>query len=201
MSDFGIGGSSAKTDRGNTLTGYKDLSSIFDFGTKTAGADTGTGTATTATGTNALGTALSYFRNLLSGGRTTALQAIAPYTDAARSQADAQRREIAAAGTSRGGGTAGVEQQVQDKTNAAANDALLQARSGAAGGVATIGNDLARTGLGEQGLGLEAENTASRAAGDLTDESRRSRTDSYDINHKAQQTVANTVESILSAFV
>lgn len=198
MSDFGIGGSSAKTDRGETLKGYGDLSSIFDFGSNTAKTDTATGTNTTASGTSALGTALGYFKNLLSGGRNTAMAAIAPTVNAAQSQNDAQRRAVAASGTSRGGGTAGVEQQADDKMNAGVDNDLMQARSGAAGGVAQIGNDLAKVGTQEQGLGIDAAGVADKSAQQLTGDSIDSRPASYKINHEAQQTVANTVQSILA---
>lgn len=195
-----IGGSSAKTDRGVTLKGYGDLSNIFDFGTSTAKADTTAGAGTTSTGTGALGTALNYFKGLLNGGRTSALAAVAPVTNAAQSQADAQKRQLAATGSSRGGGTASVGQQIDDKTTATTDNAVAGARAGAASGVAGVGDALSKIGLDQSGLGLKAADLGNEAAQETTADSIKSRGLSADIHHQAVQSIGNTIESILSFF-
>lgn len=197
---LGVGNSSAKTDRSNTLAGFGDLNKAFGFGSSTAGADTTTGTATTSSGVDALHSAMGYFRNLLSGGRSSALSAVAPGANAAQAQQDAQRRQIANSGTARGGGVNAVQQQAKDNSDAEVDNALFGVRSQAAGQEAAVGSDLAKVGTTEQGLGLSAEEIASNSANALTKDSIASRMDSYKINKAQQQDVANSIEGILAGF-
>jgi hypothetical protein len=125
-----IGNSATKTDRSNELTGFGDLSSVFNFGMPTA--------------TSALGGANNYYQKLLTGNRATMEQAEAPEINAVQAGSDAQKRQLAASGTARGGGVAAANQTRGTTTEAAIDNALMQARPAAAS---------AETGIGENALG------------------------------------------------
>jgi hypothetical protein len=190
---LGIGGSSAKTDRAQTLQGYSDLSNVFNFGLDTAKAGSAAGAATTGAGISALSQPLQYWQNILSGNRTSMNAAIAPEKNAIQSQGDAQRRQQAALGTARGGGTSAANQQQQTNQMAQVDNALLQARPEAAKETANIGGELAQVGNAQTAEALNALGIGSTAASNLTADSINSRPTSQQIN---QQTVGNVVNAI-----
>ena len=105
-----LGGSSAKTDRGNFLDAQQNMKNVFNWALPFGQQQARTGQATTAQGVSDLGNAGGYFRKLASGDRATALQAVAPASNAALEQSDAQKRELGEMGTARGGGAVGVNQ-------------------------------------------------------------------------------------------
>lgn len=168
---LGMGKGSAKTDRQNTLAGYGGLRDIFNFATPTGKAEFGAGQED-------LGKASDYWTKLLSGDRATMEQAVAPETNAVLSQADAAKREQASMGTSRGGGTAGANQRIQDESMAKVDNLLFGARPAAAKAEESIGGT-------ELSAAMRALGLSETAASDLTALSSKSRQTSIDL-HKAQ---------------
>ena len=139
----GILGGSSKTDRQNTLAGYGDLNNLFNVGL--------TG------GTAATGAAQSYNESLLSGNRSQISQALSPEISAITGQANQNKKQQAAMGTSRGGGTNALNQQQDQNTQAQISQTINQARPAAAQQLASIGSNL--LGLGSdaaQGLTKDA---------------------------------------------
>jgi hypothetical protein len=165
---LGIGGSSTKTDRSQTLQGYGDLGNLFNFGISTA--------------KQGIGAAQNYFGKLLSGNRTVAQQAIAPEVNQINAASDASKRQLATSGTARGGGTAPANQRTSSDVMAQIDNLLFGAQGGAAKGLAQTGE-----------AGLEA---GAKAGQDLTADSIASRVDSYNINADMQKKVANAILSI-----
>jgi hypothetical protein len=194
------GGSSATTDRKSTLTGYGDLQNAFNFGMDQSKSQAATGTATTAKGVADLQDPLKYYKTLLSGDRTAMQGAIAPEANATQAAADAARRNSAAVGTARGGGTAGQAQTAKDSTQATLDNYLFGVRPGAAAGVSDIAKTEADIGTKEVGEALGFGSLAEGAASDLTKDSIASRKDSYAINQQTTQQVASVVGNILAGF-
>jgi hypothetical protein len=166
---LGLGNSSAKTDRKETLQGYGDLGNLFNFGISTA--------------KQGIGAAQNYFGKLLSGNRTVAQQAIAPETNQINAASDAQKRQLATSGTARGGGTAPENMRRSSDVMAQIDNLLFGAQGGAAKGLAQTGE-----------AGLEA---GGKAGQDLTADSVASRVDSFNINQKTQQNIANFTEAAM----
>jgi hypothetical protein len=166
---LGIGNSSAKTDRSQTLQGYGDLSNVFNFGISSA--------------KQGIGAAQNYFGKLLSGNRTVAEQAIAPETNQMNAASDAQKRQLSTSGTARGGGTAPANQTRQTDVMGQIDNLLFGAQQGAAKGEAQTGE-----------AGLQA---GGQAGQNLTADSIKSRMDSYKINQDTQQNVANFTDAAM----
>lgn len=208
---LGIGGSSAKTDRNQTLSSYQNLNSLFNFGFGTGQSLTSSGSplvsggvAKQNAGSANLDTASGYFSNLARGNRPAMLAAAAPVTNAIASSGDATRKQQADMGTARGGGVAGANQTADTDRMTQINNALFAVQPEAAKEVADIGTKQAGVGtaeagigLGEIGAGLNAENLALGAAGTNLDASIKSRTDSYTINRQAQQDVTGVIQSAM----
>lgn len=195
---LGLGGASWKTDRKTELQGFSDLHNVFNFALPFAKSATQTGANTTAAGTDAMSSSLGYWQKLLSGNRTTAQQAVAPEANAAMSQSDALKRQQASSGTARGGGVNAVNQQRDTDTMSKVDNALFGARPQAATQVASVGNSLARTGLGEQSIGMDALHTASSTGANITDLARMSRNDSYKINQDMVAKASTAIENALT---
>lgn len=193
------GGSSASTDRNQTLTGYKDLSNVFNMGMDQSSKLSSTGTSTQAEGVSALQQPLSYYSKMLSGDRTALSQAIAPEANAVQAGADASKKQSANLGTARGGGVAGQNQTANDATTAKIDNALFQARPAAAQGETQVASKLADVGTSDISAALGFGNLASGAAQDLTGDSISSRMDSYKINQQTTQQVTQTIMDILGA--
>jgi len=197
---LGIGGSSANTDRKNTLQGYADLNNVFNFGLSTAQKGAATGAATTQTGLAGLTNSLNYWQNLLGGSRTAITQAVAPETNAIQAQSDAAQRQQAAMGTARGGGTAAANQQRQTTTQAAIDQGILAARPQAAQQEAAVGGKIADVGTTQMAQALNALGISETAGANLTDISSKARAIDYQINHSAIGDVLNTIGLVGSFF-
>jgi hypothetical protein len=142
---FGVGNKSVKTDRSNELAAWGNL--------KNTAASTG------AEGADATGQAMKYLTSILSGSPTAVAGAVAPTTNANAAQADAQRRQIAATGTARGGGTNALQQQSNDILSGKTTDAISSAVPGAASTLSSLGPALTSTSVGASStLGGQAEN-------------------------------------------
>lgn len=167
---FGSHGS-VKTDRTNQLQSFSDLQNVFNFALPTAQGEQKKGDANLDTALSSLGLSSDYFQKILSGNRTDVAQAVAPTTNAITERSDAEKRQAATLGTARGGGVAGENQQVQDKTNAAVDTTIAQARPDAAkanadiaGKVASIGNSRLQAALSALGIGSGAAGTLGEIA-------------------------------------
>ena len=98
---FGIGGSSTKTDRGNQLSSWGDLSSLTN-------ATSAAGGKGVAAGQQGLGQAQSYFSSLLSNEPGKVAQAVSPQVSAITGQAQ-QTRQTASEFGNRSGGTNAIQ--------------------------------------------------------------------------------------------
>ncbi len=163
---FGSHGS-VKTDRTSQLQSFSDLGNIFNFALPTAQAEQKKGDATLDSALSSLGLSSDYFKKILSGNRTDVAQAVAPTTNAITERSDAEKKQQATMGTSRGGGVAGENQQVQDKTNAAVDTTIAQARPDAAKANADIASKIAGIGGERLSAALSALGIGTNAAGTL----------------------------------
>lgn len=197
---LGIGGSSAKTDRNQTLAGYQDLNQLFGFAFPQGQKSVATGQGTTATGVGGLTDAQSYFKKLASGNRPALLQAVAPQVNAANAMSDAAKRQQAEMGTARGGGTAPGNQTAETDKMAAIDNMLFGAQGTGAQGEAATGSAIAQTGLAQSGQGINLLNTGLNAAQDVTSDSISSRPDSFKINKSTQNDVKGAIGAALSMF-
>jgi hypothetical protein len=209
---LGLGGSSAKTDRKTQLAGFSDLNNIFNFGLNTSKSLLPSGTATTATGLGDIKTGLStlgnagdYWKRLVSGDRTSMMQAVAPEANTARAESDAARRGAAAAGTARGGGTGAGGQTATTDLMSKVDNLLFGVRPQAAKEEAAVGAEEGRLGGMESEIGLQqvqaalsAMGLSGNAAAALTSLAGSSRKTSYDINRQTQQDVVSAIGQLLS---
>lgn len=183
---LGIGGSSAKTDRGIELGGFGKLSNIFNVGLNAAQSGIGAGQ-------QALGNVTNYASNILSGNRPAVSAAVAPETAAARSASDAAARQLATSGTARGGGVAGTNQQRQNETRAQVNQAIFKARPEAAG-------LLTKAGAAQGQIGVDESAIAERAAADTTHMAQSARAQDFKINQSIVGDWINVVADAFAAF-
>lgn len=153
---LGIGGSGASTDRKQQLAGYGDLSNVFNTGMNS-------GTSGVNQGQNDLGSAAGYSSKILNGDRSSIMSALSPQISSITGQADAGRRQEAAMGTSRGGGTNAGNQQQNQKEQGAISSAVGGAQPAAAQSLAGVGGTEAGLGANLLGLGNSA---ASNLTGD-----------------------------------
>jgi hypothetical protein len=149
MSGFlGIGGSSSKTDRSQYLGGQGALSNIFNTAIPSGASDTGA--------------AEGFNKSVLSGNRSAITQALQPEIGTITGEANQAKKQQAAMGTSRGGGTNAQNQQLDKQTQAAITGTINQARPEASKQLASIGSNL--LGLGENAAGQYTGNAASSYA-------------------------------------
>lgn len=146
---FGIGGSWANTNRKFQLNSMAGLNNLFNFALPA-------GESTFAQGAADTGTASSYWRNLLSGNRQALDAAVAPERNAALSASDAAKRQAATMGTARGGGVAGENRTIGDRTQAAIDNAIMSVRGKAAEALGRTGSTELSAALNALGLGESA---------------------------------------------
>jgi hypothetical protein len=182
---LGIGGSSAKTDRSNTLTSFSQLKNIFNYVMPQAA-------SSIRAGSDLLSTAGGYFKNLLTGNRATLQAATAPETNAALSSSDAARRQAGTSGTARGGGTAATNATAKDKVMADIDNMLFGVRRSAAQGAAGVGS-------AEAGLGTNLLGTAAGVSGTLGQISSGARATDNAINRQGVGDVVSTIGGILGS--
>ena len=174
---LGIGGSSAKTDRGAQLGARQGEWNIFNSGMAT-------GNAQEQTGQQNLGDASQYFRNLLQGGRTQTAQLAEPSIKAATGQADAARTQEAETGTSRTGGAAAADASASTATRSKIDDiintTLMGGREEGAKGLTQIGGIDLNNAMAQLGL-------AQGSASDIMNNATESRKLSNQINLQTQE--------------
>ncbi len=149
---FGIGGSSANTDRKNQLGSWGDLSSLTSQTSKIGGQNVAAGESNISTGAN-------FFQSLLSNKPGAVAQAVAPQVSAVTNQAQQQRQQQAEFGN-RSGGTNAGQQATTSQTSGEISNLINSLIPGAASSLASIG------GTQEQ-LGLTAFGQAGQTAGTL----------------------------------
>jgi hypothetical protein len=192
-----LGGSSANTDRSNQLTAFSDLKNVYNWALPFGQSQARTGQATTAAGTQNLGQAGSYFGKLASGDRSTALQAVAPASNAALAQSDAEKAQLGNMGTARGGGAIGVNQARDTDLMGKIDNMLFGARTAGAQGEAGVGQAQAGIGLGETGQGLQGAGLASGTASELGREALASRGLSNEMHRQAVGDYSNAFGSLI----
>ena len=156
---MGIGGSSAKTDRGNQLAATQGQWNIFNYGLPQGQAGQATGQADLSAAKGTLQAPENYFRSLLTAGRTETAATSAPAVNTALAQSDAARRTEATMGTGRGGGTAAANREASTTTGAGIdqiiNQNMVGGRAAGASGLQQIAGEKASIG------GVELSNALS----------------------------------------
>ena len=196
-----LGGNAANRDRAEQLNAYGDMRNVFNWALPFGQSQAKTGQATTAAGVGNLADAGNYYRKLASGDRATALQAIAPQTNAAIAQNDAQKRELGQMGTARGGGAVGFNQQRDSDLMAKVDNMLFGARGAGAAGEAGVGQAESGVGLGQTGQGIQSAGLASGTAQALGRQALAGRQQSNEIHRQAVNDITSAVEDIFSGFV
>lgn len=183
---LGIGGSAETTDRANELSGLQSQWDIYGQGLNLLDQTNQTGTKLQAQGQGSLKDASTYWKNLLTAGRTQTAQNAAPAVDAAVAGENAQRTQGAQFGSARSGGTAAGNQQVATNTQSnidnIINENLVGGRAEGAKGIQSVGGtELAAGGssinqaLNALGIsGNAGENVATDALGTYSDSAERS---------------------------
>lgn len=173
---FGGHSGSEKTDRTNQLAAFSDLNNIFNQGLATSTSEQKRGDTNIDAALSQLGLSSDYYKKLLSGDRTKITGAVQPTTNAIASQADAEKQQLESTATSRGGGNAGVAQQIEDKKRAATDATIAGVQPGAAAANADIASRVADIGKSQLAQALAAlgisEGSAS-ALGSLSGDARK----------------------------
>jgi hypothetical protein len=182
-------GSGAKTDRKNQLAGYGDLNNVFNFALPNAEAGYKAGASTQESALSQLSAPSKYYSDLLSGDRSTTLQAVQPTIAAANAQTDAQKRGLATSGTARGGGTNATSQQLDTAKMASVDNAIAGVKTGAAAGATQVAGETSKIGDSQTNAALNLLGIGKSAAKDLTSLAGDSRMTSDALhNERAQQT-------------
>jgi hypothetical protein len=121
---LGIGGSSAKTDRGQNLGATQGSWNLFSQGLGLGTAESGAGLNTLNQAKSELQPATDYWKSLLTAGRTQTAQNAAPAIDAALAQKDALERARAQFGTGRSGGTVASDAEASTATSGTIDDII-----------------------------------------------------------------------------
>jgi hypothetical protein len=180
-----FGGSAAKTDRRNQLSGFGDLKNLFNFGFSS-------GQSETSQSQGLLGQAGGYYSSLLSGNRSATLGAVAPTINAANQQTDATKRSIGDSGTARGGGVNETTASLDDQKRASIDTAINDAKSGAAKGATATGGTMASQASNLLGMG-------ETSATNLTSLSGSSRSESNALHQQKVTAASNLANSVLDA--
>jgi len=192
-------GSGAKTDRKYQLAGFGDLSNVFNFALPNAEAGYTAGQATQKDALSQLASPAQYYQSLLSGNRTSALNAVAPVTNVVNAQSDAQKRQLASSGTARGGGVNAVGQQLETSKQSAIDTAVNQAKAGAAAGATKVAGETSKVGDSQLNAALNLLGIGAKSAENLTDLAGNSRAESNALHNQKADQAAQIVSSVLEA--
>jgi hypothetical protein len=181
---FGLGNSSAKTDRGRALGGWNAMWDVWNksMGTNPAAMATASETPGAKAGESNLDFASDFWKSVLTGGKGPATAAAAPAINATNAQADQKRMEQAQMGTARGGGTAGYNTQAEVERGADVQNALFGMIPAAAQQIEQIGGSQAQIGQRQLALALEQLGVSQAVARDIVTTSMQSRTDSQSMS-------------------
>lgn len=180
---FGIGNSSAKTDRGRALGGWN---AMWDVWGKSMDALQPAQRAegminaspTVSGGVGDLDTASDFWRSVLSGDKGATAAAAAPAVNAVNAQAAQKRTEQAQMGTARGGGTAGYNTMPEFERGSNITNAIFGLVPQAAQSLESTGGARAQVGQRELALALQQLGLSEEVAKDIVTTSMSSRTDS-----------------------
>lgn len=153
-------------------TASNNQSNVFNTGlsaaqtnSTAAQTNTNTGLGTLSSTIPGLNSASQYWQNILSGNRSATASAVAPTINAVNTQSDAQRNQLAAMGTSRGGGVDATQQGMEAQRMKAAQDAINGVRSQAATGLVNSETATANVGQGQAQIGAGQLQAALQALG------------------------------------
>ena len=180
-----FGGHAKNTDRKEELSGFGDLNNVFNFGINQS-------RNANAAGNDLLGQAGAYDTRLLSGNRNTVNQAIAPVANEATDQTDAEKRQIAASGTARGGGVNATNQNLDANKQAIIDNAANSAIANAAKGATEVGG--IETANANRLLGIAAD-----AGGNAADIASKSRGESNALSRQTGSDIDNLLNTLLLA--
>jgi hypothetical protein len=122
---------------------------------------------------------------------------VAPQTNAALAQSDAEKAQLANIGTARGGGAVGVNQQRDTGLMSQIDNMLFGARTAGAQGEAGVGQAQAGVGLNQTGQGIESAGLASKTAGTMGEQDLYSRQVSDKMHRQAVSDYANAFGSVI----
>ncbi len=202
---LGIGGSSAKTDRGNQLAATSGEWNLFNSGLASGQAGQAKGQSDIDTALGTLGAPTDYWKSILAPGRTVATQNAAPATNAVIDQADAARRQEAQLGTSRTGGTAAVNRESGATTDKSVDDIINQSmmggREAAAKGLTGVAGQQAGIGSSEMYNALSQLGLSHAAITDILNNSTASRPVSQKIHDEAASGYGQALGQVLASFM
>lgn len=107
-------------------------------------------------GTQSLDQVTKYFQTLLGGDRAELMKSVAPEANAARSGADAAKKEQATKGTARTGGTADFNQQVEDEVRKQIDTLIGQMHSNSANALKGVADTELNSMMSALGIGTGA---------------------------------------------
>jgi hypothetical protein len=198
---LGIGGSSAKTDRGNQLAATQGTWNVFNSGLGLESQQNATGQEQQATGQTNLNSATNYWSNLLTAGRTQTAQNAAPAVQAVVSGADAQRNQQSEFGTGRTGGTAAQNQTAATTTQGSIdniiNENLVGGKTAAATGLAGAGATDLSAGSTAISQALASLGISGSSASSILNNA----TQSYQYNQQNNGQIASSVGEALASFL
>lgn len=187
----GIGGSSANTDRKQTLNSYGNLNSTYSALRNLSTKSATTGTNLTSAGATDTGTASKFYSDILSG-KTLA----GPEITALTSGATQQKKEIANFGD-RSGGKNQVAQGITADTRGKVADVTAGERDKAAGAKAGIGAGETGAGISSTGQAIDATGKAGSIAADTASIASKNRVASQDIHDQAVTDWGKTISYLL----
>lgn len=183
---FGIGGN-ANEDRNRAEEGWNQEKNVFNYSLPLSKTLNAQGQSTVGSGLSGMDAVKSFFQQIYSGSRPAQLASVAGETNAINAQADAQRRQAAAMGTGRTGGTAALNQEAEANRMAQINNMIFGARPAAAQQAGQISTAEANVGLQQLSAGLRALGLSEEAIQHFIDSSLQSRKMETDISRQKTQ--------------
>lgn len=199
-----VGGSSAKTDRGNQLAATSANWDVFGYGMDSGkqGQSTGQGDLNTAKTT--LGDAKQYFTDLLKGGRTATAQNAAPAVGQVLANETATRNAEGTFGTSRTGGTLAANREASSRSQSEIdniiNTNLNTGKQTGAAGLESVAGAEAGIGGTELSNSLKLLGLGSDAVDNILKNATESRGQSQKIHDQTASDWGSAVGQILTAF-
>ena len=159
-----FGSSGPSNAQKNQSAAWQGLQSLFSTATSFGDTSQKKGSANMDAGSD-------YWNSLLKGDKTKMAAAVAPEASAARSSADAQKKQMANMGTARTGGANAQAQTIDDNVRAQINQMLFSIRPEAAKEVESIGAQqisqmLQALGIGESAIGTLGGQASSQVQAD-----------------------------------
>lgn len=184
---LGFGNSSGKTDRANQLSGINASWNVYNRGLPASDTQIKSGTTAENSGFQGLEAVKKYWGTLMGGNRPAVMQAAAPAVNAVNEQADAQRRQEAEMGTSRGGGTNAANQEAEAARTGAVSDIISKVQPAAATGLETVAKDEGALGGQQMREALSSLGLSKEVADEIVNSSIASRPISLKANAEVRQ--------------